>query len=399
MIATLIGGGSIMGTIETGFVNGITPLIGLLGFPLQFLLVAFIITPRRINMLTLGDLFEGSYGKGMRIFVGLMVVFFNLSILTTVMHSLGFMLGAFTIPYAQIFISACLLFFIMCSCFGGIVSVIWFSVLQCVFMIIALSLGLLLMIYYYESLGEFLARIPTTHWQFSNKYSYIKILSMFIGVLLGNALMPPMLQTINMAKSKEQAKAGYIIASLFIAFGIVFLIFCGMSMATLIDAKGGIFHNFLCIIPLWLKIFIVTGLLTAMLSSLNTFLNVAVVAFVHDILKPLHIKMNDLKAARIFTFIFGSICIIITLFMESSLFGMKLFVYQFWGPLFLAPLLGVYFKKTISKKAFFINTFLTLLAMGLWHFSGLEKTTEIRDLVIGLAVNFVLYGIARTMKT
>ena len=392
IIASFVGSVFILWHVNEGFSHGITPFLAFLGFPLQLILIGCFIAPRRIDVLTMGDLFEASYGRSFKMIVGLIVVIFNLDVIRMCLYSLSFLLGQ---NYElHIYSSLFLLVFILGCSFGGIISVIWMSLLQCLLMVIAPVLCVFLIFYHYGNFSAFIAHIPSAHFEFPKYYSYGQIFSLFIAAFLGNALMAPIPQTMGMAKSKEHAKVGYIMAAIFIAIFAMFLNLCGMNIAMFIVIGNNLEHAFL-LIPLWLNIFIGVGLCIATLSTINTFLNIAAVAFVHDVLKPLRIHYDDLRLVRICTFLFGVFCISLSFFKSSSLIDMLFFIYTFWGPLLLAPLLGIYFNKTISKKAFFIISCLTLLAMGLWHISGLEKATEIRDLVIGLAVNFVLYGVMR----
>ena len=399
IIASPIGGGSIIGGIESGFHNGIAPLIGLLGFPFQLILIAFFIAPKKLDMLTVGDLFEKNYGKDLKIAIGIVVIMFNLGIIITLVYSLDFILKLFVASYTS-WIIICSFIFILCCYFGGIVSVVWINIVQCLLMLIVPLLCFLLIFCYYDNLSVFIAHIPATHWQITSHYSYMKLFSMFIGFALGNMLMPSILQTINMAQSKHHAKISYLVASVFIALFAFFLVMCGISLAVLdVGNVDSIFKYALLKTPFSLRIVIALSVLIAIISSVKTYLNITAVTFVHDILIPLKIKGDALQAARTGVLIFGTICLMIALSVSASLLDMLLFTYTFWGPFFTTPLIGIYFHKTITTRQLYIISFLTFVAMALWQISGLNKATDIHNLVIGLAVNFVLYIIARIIKT
>jgi len=397
VISSFIGGVFIIGHLEQGFSHGIAPFLTFLGFPLQLILIGFFITQRRIKTLTVGELFEPLYGRYAKIFIGFIVVGFNLGIVTIAFYSVGLILGQNIISYIYLVIFF-LLFILSCS-LGGISSVIWVSILEFIVIITTLFLGLIWSIYHYKSLNLLIGYIPITHWQILNGYSYAQLFSMFIATLLGNALMPSVIGTINIARSKQQAKMSYILAGLFITVFALFLNLCGMGVAGVCNGcsiQNALDSVFLTA-PFLLQVFIVIGLLV-LTASKDLFLNIAAVTFVNDILKTLRINIiDDLKLVRICMFVFGLTCITLSFFMSLSLIYSLLFLYKFWGPLFLASFLGIYFNKTISQRAFFINIAITFFTMTSWHISGLEKTTNIHDLVIGLTVNFVLYGVARKM--
>ncbi|USO02091.1 MAG: hypothetical protein H6850_03185 [Alphaproteobacteria bacterium] len=393
--SSFIGGIFILGNIENGFYYGISPLIGFLGFPFQLLLVGLMISPRRIKALTVGEMCELYYGKYFRIFMGLVVTIFNLSVITAMIYSMSLALTSFG-PIAVVSTVICSLIFLLCCCYGGVITAVYLGVLQFLIMLLGVLIGTLVVIFCCEGVGGFFAAIPSGHFHFPDGHSYAKIFSIFIGFSLGNALMPPVLQTINLAQTKGQARSGYLMASFFIALFALFFTLCGMGFAAFnVGSLGDLFKNAFLLMPFWLKVFAAFGLLIAALSSVDTFLNIASTAFVKDVVKFLDSEVDELKAVRLCVFVFGFICLFPVLFISSDLFDVLFFIYKFWGPLLAAVLIGIHFKKPIQIKHFWVISFLTLCAMGLWNILGLEGKTDISDLVIGLGVNFLLYGLAR----
>jgi len=398
VIAVPIGGGSIISIIENGFKYGISPLIGFLGFSLQLFIISLIFTSKRINILSVGDLFSQTYGTPAKVFTGFFVVIFNLGMIITMIRSISFALE----PCVDLLIAptiCCATVFIICCYIGGITSIIWTNIIQCIFMLISPVIGVALIYSYYDNFSQFINCIPKTHWKLYPEYSYVKSITIFTSFLLGNALMPPILHSLNMSKNVYHASYSHIIAGIFIAFFAFFLIACGMGFAaTNINHTGNILSSIIIAAPFPLKIFIMSFVLTAILSSMNSFLHIAAITFVNDILKPFFRNINQLKAVKISVLILGAISIILVFFISLPLIDMLFFAYKFWGPLFLAPLVGIYFNKLISKAYLYINSFITICIMLLWNLFAFDQLTEINDLIIGVGANFVLYIITRMLK-
>ncbi|USO02786.1 MAG: sodium:solute symporter family protein [Alphaproteobacteria bacterium] len=399
IVASFIGGGSIIGNIEKGFHHGIAPLIGFLGFPLQIILVGMFIAPKRMKALTVGDIFEQHYGKFAKIFVGVMWVIYSLGIITAMSYSMGLVLEPF-IPLSRTHLTIVNVVTVVFYCyFGGIKAVVWTDVLQFLLMIIGIPLALFYIVGEFGGMHNFMLHVPDQHWRVLDNYSYAKVTCIFLGFLFGDALIPPIIQRINMAKSNREARNSFFVSAVFIVIFAAVSNLWGIGLAASnTDVSGGILNNFLMTTPFSLNVLIVLGLIAAILSSADSYLNMAAATFVNDILKPLEVKIDDLKAARYLTITFGCIALFFALWVNASVFDMLLFIYKFWGPIFLMPLIGIYFNRTISTSHFYLIAAFTVAVMAIWDVMDIESATDISSLVVGLGFNFIAYVIARRFK-
>ncbi|USO02703.1 MAG: hypothetical protein H6850_01810 [Alphaproteobacteria bacterium] len=398
IIASHIGSGAIIGGIESGASYGIFALLGLLGFPIQLILIAFFIAPKkRENIVTIGDFFEPHYGEWMKILTGFIVIIFNLGLIITLIYSMNTTLFFFIGTSTAYIMSALTLILAIHCCFRGMILNVCMSILQCTLMFLALLMGWGFSVYYHGSFGQFLTHIPMQSWTISNSQSYVEIFSIFIGLMLGNALMPSVFQGLHMAETKAQAKMSFLLSGFCIAVFAAFLVLCGMGIMTFDINSASAFENLFLKAPPFLKIFIAIGLLIAILSSIVNLLNISIVALINDVLTPFRCRAKNLKII-IYTsaLFFGGLSFIIAFFiLSSSRLKMLFFIYKLWGPLFLTPILGIFYKKTIPGWAFFIIMLLTVFVMALWVILGLDKQTHIHELIVGLGANFILYTITR----
>ena len=240
--------------------------------------------------------------------------------------------------------------------------------------------------------------MPASYFNPLQHLSIYEIIAIFFSLLLGDALIPPVIQRLLMSKTPKQAKYSMIFGGV----GIIFICLIGGSLGMLayalnpsiepINAIPFLFEKILSQ-PL-LKVIFVCGLISAIMSSMDTYLNSLSVVLVNDIIQPLFKTSTkvELYIARIAVLITGVISIVLAM-KGSNILDLLLDIYKFWGPTILIPLIGVLLNKPISKKGFYICFSLGVLINILWDLSKLQEKLLISSLVPGIFASAICYFI------
>lgn len=400
IVASFIGGGVVIGTAEKSYTMGLAPIFGLLGFALQLLLTGFLVAKRVYRFdsySSIGALINRNYGKGSNLIVGVCWMLFCVGLLSAQMVALGRVLSLF-VPIApalnNLLASSFLIFYCL---LGGIRAVVLTDRMQfwLIVTIVPTILAYLISLFYksgfilHDISHSFL--FPVEHMR------GMEITSLFLGFLLGDALIPPLIQRIQLAKNYLQAKNAFIISS---AIVLVFTFICGglgiflhilkpdLDPSLLIQT---LFNEFL---PMPAQILGAIALVAVIMSSADSYLNSLAFVFVSDVFQPLRRKklsdQNALYLARFATLFFGFLSFGLSIFGKNS-YDLLLQTYKFWGPIMFAPILFALWNRPISKRGFYITIFSSITSVILWDFFKLESVTQMSSLPIGIFSSLLVY--------
>jgi len=400
IVATCVGGGVIVGTAEKAFQGSLGYAIGLLGFPLQLILTGLVIAPR-INKfktaLSIGDIIKTAYGKGGQVLTGLLWCCFCVGILVVQITALG----NFMAQFINLGMTANLLIgagtVILYCYFGGIRAVVLTDVLQFIILYIAIPLTFIMALVYIGGWENFFSTADSLMPLAPAVFSVTELLVLGLSFLLGDALIPPVIQRLLMAKSDVQAKRSFFLGG-FITVPLC-LIGGGLGIAAYaIDPslKAGQVIPFLIntLLPVGLKSLAICGIIAVIMSSADSYLNSVAVVFVNDILVPVRAKeitpATQLKIAKLSTLAIGGIAVIFCL-TPVNLLDILLFTYKFWGPIIVIPLVGLFYGRTISIPHFYWTAGLSGGIAFLWDFVGLDQFFKVDGLVPAMSVSLICF--------
>lgn len=407
IVASFVGGGVIVGTAEKCYYSGIGPLIGLLGFPLQLLLTGLIIAPRiqkYKDTLTVGDIIGAEYGKAAKMMTGILWVLFCTGIIGAQISALSYALSIFlpTPHHWNIGIGASIIIF---YCFvGGIRAVISTDVLQFIVLGIAIPLTFILTFFQFNSLQQIVDSVPADYFSITHHFSGVELFVLFFSFLLGDALIPPVIQRLLIAKDAQQAKKTMIWGSLLTlplcliggGFGII-----AYALNPSIEPSQSVIYLFQTALPGGFEVIAITGLIAVIMSSADSYLNSASVSFVNDIFTPLLnrklLHTQELNLARSATLIVGSVAVIFTL-AGSTIFDILLYSYKFWGPTLVIPIGALFLDKPVNKVGFFASSISGLLVAFVWDLANFEKLSGIGSLLPGIVANGCTYTLSYLLE-
>ncbi|MCA9508127.1 MAG: sodium:solute symporter family protein [Myxococcales bacterium] len=395
--ATTIGGGSSIGMVASIFSFGIVFILISFGNPLNsFLVSQFFVN--RINeisdCISVGDIMHKFYGRHARIIAGICGTLYCAAAVGGQVSAIGFIINYFLhIPFALGVAIGCGIL-IVYSSFGGVKAVTATDVIQFAVLIIAVpmicNVGLHLMGGYSELFERVPSRVLTLPHTAGEIINYFFI---FLGFCVP-FLDPPTTQRLLMAKDREQIQntlrwSALIQVCFFIVIGIIALI--AVANNADYDPNMAFTHLVSTILPVGLKGIAIAGLLSVVMSTADSYLNAAGIAFVHDVIGPLRQgKISDkgeLKLAKWATFMIGSLATVIALSF-SSIMSIILFSLNFWGPIIVVPLYAGLLGVKVNKGSFLGGVVGGILAFCIWHFL-VEPRLNIGSLIPSMIGNFI----------
>jgi SSS family solute:Na+ symporter len=148
-------------------------------------------------------------------------------------------------------------------------------------------------------------------------------------------------------------------------------------------------------LPMGLRGLVVAGIIAVVMSSADSFLNSASVAFVNDIVNPLRReKLSDKKGllyARLATLVTGSLAIVFAIRIQSLL-DILIYAYNFWSPIILVPLAATLLGVRTSPQAFCAGAAAGIAGVFAWN-GLLDAPGGFDGLLIGVFANFIVFAI------
>lgn len=402
--ASFIGGGFSTGNAEKVFTFGIVNIFALWGFSLKEILVSKYIAPRMKkypNAISVGDIMEIHYGKIGQILTGVLSVMVCAGILGAQVGAIGYIFKVF-LGLDKIYgiLIGCGIVIIY-STIGGMRAVVFTDVIQFIVLAVAIPLTVVFGISYLGGWHEFVALIPKENLTFkgTNNMGLIQFAGLFLTFLLGETLVPPYVQRLFLSKDTKSTQRGTLYSGLFsIPFfaitGVIGLI--ALSIDSTIDPNLAMPFVIMKVLPIGLKGLTIAGIISIVMSSADSFLNSAAVAFSHDVIRPLSSRKisdkQELFFIRISNLVTGVVAIIVAVKIKSVL-DILLYSYNFWSPIVLVPLIAVILDLKANKIHFLISAVSGIIGVLFWNIV-LKNPYNLDGLVIGIFVNLIVFTFA-----
>lgn len=398
--ASFIGGGFSMGNAEKVFLVGISNIVALWGFSIKEILVARYIAPQMMrypNAISVGDIMDEHYGKGARLFSGV----FSLALCAGI---LGAQIGAMGYVF-NLFLDVDRVWGVLIGCgiviayatVGGMRSVVWTDIIQ----FIVLAFGIPMTLYFgLQHVGGWQAmqnNLPATHFTLPTEpLAVIALLSLFMTFMLGETLVPPYLQRLLIGKSSKDVIRGSFLSGLFSIpfFAITGLIgLVALAMQPSLDANLAMPYVIQQAVPPILQGIVAAAIVSIIMSSADSFLNSASIAFSNDIVRPLRKSPLSAKAelmlARVVTLLVGIASMVFALSIDSVI-DILIYAYNFWAPTVLVPLTMAILGCYVSRKRFIAGAVAGIGSAIVWNVV-LQQPWQIDALVVGFFANLIAF--------
>jgi len=398
--ASFIGGGFSMGNAEKVFLVGISNIVALWGFSIKEILVARYIAPQMMrypNAISVGDIMDEHYGKGARLFSGVFSLALCAGILGAQIGAMGYVFNLFLdVDRVWGVLIGCGIV-IAYSTVGGMRSVVWTDIIQ----FIVLAFGIPMTLYFgLQHVGGWQAmqnNLPATHFTLPTEpLAVIALLSLFMTFMLGETLEPPYLQRLLIGKSSKDVIRGSLLSGLFSIpfFAITGLIgLVALAMQPSLDANLAMPYVIQQAVPPILQGIVAAAIVSIIMSSADSFLNSASIAFSNDIVRPLRktplTATVELMLARVVTLLVGIASMVFALSIDSVI-DILIYAYNFWAPTVLVPLTMAILGCYVSRKRFIAGAVAGIGSAIVWN-AVLQQPWQIDALVVGFFANLIAF--------
>ena len=284
------------------------------------------------------------------------------------------------------------LFVALYSSWGGLRSIVCSDLVQFFVMCGAVILVAVFSVNRFGGLSFLTANLPASHFTVTGGNSWLNTL-IWGFIALSTLIDPSFYQRCFAARSTDVVKKGVLISTL-IWMGFDFCTTLGSlyARAVLPQAQAGEAYFFYSVqlLPPGLRGFFVAGVLSIILSTLNSFLFIASNTLSFDLLgkKIRHIVSSN----RIAVFIVGALSIVIAHVLHGSFKEIWLVLGSYFSACLLMPILmGYLYPHRISDNLFAFAAVSSALAMTLWRVVPKPEAWAVLDpFYVGVVVSLIL---------
>ncbi len=292
------------------------------------------------------------------------------------------------------------LFVCLYSAWGGLRSVVFSDIVQFFVMCSAVAIVVVFSVHSFGGLSFLKANLPASHFTLTGGNSWLATL-IWGFIALSTLIDPSFYQRCFAAKSPRVVKQGILISTL-IWFLFDFCTTAGSlyARALLPQAEPGQAYFFYAIqlLPVGLKGFFVAGILSIILSTLNSFLFIASNTLSFDLLRTKF--KNIVVSNRISIFAVGAFSVVLAQFFNGSFKEIWLVLGSYFSACLLAPiLLGYLSPNRISDNLFVTSVAASAGAMTVWYILPKNDFIEIIDpFYIGVLTSLIILLVFRKTK-
>ncbi|MBR2082751.1 MAG: sodium:solute symporter family protein [Elusimicrobiaceae bacterium] len=292
------------------------------------------------------------------------------------------------------------LFVCLYSAWGGLRSVVFSDLVQFFVMCSSVAMVVVFSVHGFGGLSFLKANLPASHFTLTGGNSWLGTL-IWGFIALSTLIDPSFYQRCFAAKSPRVVKKGILISTV-IWFLFDFCTTTGSlyARAVLPQAEPGQAYFFYAIqlLPVGLRGFFVAGILSIILSTLNSFLFIASNTLSFDLLRTQF--KNVVVSNRISIFFVGAFSIFLAQFFHGSFKEIWLVLGSYFSACLLAPIiLGYVSPNRISDKLFVNSALASAAVMTLWHLLPKNDFIEIIDpFYIGVLTSLIILLVFRKPK-
>jgi len=289
------------------------------------------------------------------------------------------------------------LFVCLYSAWGGLRSVVFSDLVQFFVMCSSVAMVVVFSVHSFGGLTFLKANLPASHFTLTGGNSWLSTL-IWGFIALSTLIDPSFYQRCFAARSPGIVKKGILISTL-IWFLFDFCTTAGSlyARAVLPQAQPGQAYFFyaLQLLPVGLRGFFVAGILSIILSTLNSFLFIASNTLSFDLLRKRF--KNVVLSNRISIFIVGAFSIALAQFFHGSFKEIWLVLGSYFSACLLVPIVLNYLSPNrISDTLFTSSVFSAATAMTLWYVLPKNEFLNIIDpFYIGILVSLIILLLGR----
>ena len=374
-LATNLSGTVLLNNSGLVFSDGIIPIFAFFGFFISEMTCALFITHKIIKFrtcYTMGDLMTTLYGKYSGVITGILGVLQAITLTGMELVALGITCESLLGIKAVWGIIVGGLILAAYSAHGGIKSVVTTDVMQFLTLIVSVPIIAYMAVTHAGGIHAVFTQVPVEKLSVVSHEKFYFYLACFIswGIFPSGLIDPAIIQRMLMGRSAKELRNQFFITAVVNPSVNVIIMLIGLAglliypHATANDVVPCIING---ILPIGIKGFTIAGLIALIMSTADSYLHIAGLSLVHDVIKPLYGSRNkdfvekEYQWAQRATLILGIGAIVIGL-RATSMFELFLNALALTGPVLMFPLLSGVMGLKPSRRAFYIAAVMTVLA-------------------------------------
>jgi SSS family solute:Na+ symporter len=395
--ATYIGPAYTLGIAGNAAERGYVWFLIAMMVPLQTVLIGRWVAPKLREFSgchSVGHVMGEIYGPAARWVTGVLSFLFNAFVVGLIARAFGEVVSVFTGIPAEMVIIVGTLPVVFYASWGGVKTVMLTDAVQ----FVALAVSIPSVIFFSGYLFDFnalAARVPETHLTWHGGYSMPELTGLLITFFFGEILLPPYCVRALAARDSRQARDGFVTAGLYGFPWMLVVVTIGIiGRAALPEATGDtvFLQTMQAFLPIGLLGFVLAGIFGIIMSSQDSCLHSASVAFsidLYQMARPRASAETLLKYSQYAVGVIGVIAVVFAL-MVPSLVQALMIVYTMWAPTVVAPLvIGLLWRK--APKASGVAAMAAgALGAATWEW-GFGNPYGVPSLVAGLVSNQIVF--------
>jgi Na+/proline symporter len=364
IFATHIGAGATVGVVENLHSMGLIFAIALMFSPLFWVITAKICANnisvfKKAGCLSVSDIMGLLYGKTGKWVTNIFSILLSIGILALQIGAIGYLFNYFLgVSHAVgVFIGFGTL--LIYSLFGGVKSVAITDTFQGIVLLIAIPTACFIAFYDVGGYQGLMANLPDSHLSVDFTKDNILLLASMVFYILTPEASGTFMQRFLMANNQKQLnRALKVITIASIPFTLVICLigFIVKVKAPDVNPNVAFFYLINNYLPIGITGLLVTGILAAIMSTADSWLNTTSVLCAHDIYKGLFPKITskqELFIARVSVLCIGALATLIAL-TGTSLIALEWLAGNFWLPVIFVPLAAGLLKFRTNHISFIV---------------------------------------------
>ena len=284
------------------------------------------------------------------------------------------------------------LFTCLYTAWGGFKAVVFSDVVQFFVMCASVLIVVICSVSCFGGVDFLKAHLPASHFSLTGGTSWLNTL-IWGFIALATLINPNFYQRCFAAKSPQVVKKGILISTLiWFCFDICTTAGSLYARAVLPHAQPAEAYFFYSVqlLPVGLKGFFIAGILSIILSTLNSYLFIASNTLSFDLLRTRF--QNIILSNRIALFAIGLLSAVMAQGFHDSFKEIWLTLGSYFSACLLAPILiGYIYPKRISDNLFVVSVLASALTMTIWKFLPLNSFwIQIDSFYIGVLTSIII---------
>jgi Na+/proline symporter/signal transduction histidine kinase len=371
IFATYIGAGPTIGVVEKIHSIGLLFAITLIAVPFFWLITAKIFANnisifKSAGCISVSDIMGLLYGKPGKWATNIFQILLSIGVIAAQIGAIGYLFNYFLGITHILGILIGFGVLVVYSLFGGVRAVAITDTFQGLVLLVAIPVACSIAFHEVGGYEELITKLPLSHTSIDFTQSNLVLLAGMMFFALLPVSSGTFIQRFLMANNSEQLNKALkiiIYISLPVASVIYLIGFVIKVKAPDVDPNTAFFYLIGNYLPIGITGLLITGILAAIMSTADSWLNTTSVLCAHDIAKALFPKLTDrqeLLIARVSVLLISGLSVLLAS-TSNSLMGLIWLADNFWVPVILIPLAAGFLKFQTNQKSFICSGIMGML--------------------------------------